>query len=333
MNVRPELGASHTIGFVLIPNFSMIAFASAIEVLRLANYVSGVKAFEWRLYSPDGLPISASNGISVSVDGGYRDLGPMPEVIVCAGLDVQKIDHSLLITKLRKLAFYGVSIGAVCTGTHVLAKAGLLDGYRCAIHWENYDSFREEFPEIEVTQELFEFDRNRFTCAGGTAAVDMMLALVATKKGANIAALVTDEMIHHRMRDSHERQRMELRARLGVSHPKLLSVIAEMDKRLERPLSCAQLARQVQLSPRQLERLFQRYLDATPTRYYLGLRLARARHLIRQTSMPILAVGLACGFVSASHFSKCYSEFFKKTPSEERSGLRTEKKPATLAAV
>ncbi|MDR3375833.1 MAG: GlxA family transcriptional regulator [Ancalomicrobiaceae bacterium] len=333
MNVRPELGASHTIGFVLIPNFSMIAFASAIEVLRLANYVSGLKAFEWRLYSPDGLPISASNGISVSVDGSYRDLGPMPEVIVCAGLDVQKIDHSLLITKLRKLAFYGVSIGAVCTGTHVLAKAGLLDGYRCAIHWENYDSFREEFPEIEVTQELFEFDRNRFTCAGGTAAVDMMLALVATKKGANIAALVTDEMIHHRMRDSHERQRMELRARLGVSHPKLLSVIAEMDKRLERPLSCAQLARQVQLSPRQLERLFQRYLDATPTRYYLGLRLARARHLIRQTSMPILAVGLACGFVSASHFSKCYSEFFKKTPSEERSGLRTDKKPATLAAV
>ena len=326
MNIRPEVGTSHTIGFVLVPNFSMIAFASALEVLRLANHVSGNKAFEWRLYSPDGAPVNASNGIQLSVDGSYRDLGPMPEVVICAGIDVQKADHSVLITKLRKLAFYGVSIGAVCTGTYVLAKAGLLDGYRCAIHWENYDSFREEFPEIEVTQELFEFDRNRFTCAGGTAAVDMMLALVSAKKGAGIAALVTDEMIHHRMRDSHERQRMELRARLGVSHPKLLSVISEMDKRLERPLSCAQLARIVQLSPRQLERLFQRYLDTTPTRYYLGLRLDRARHLIRQTSMPILAVGLACGFVSASHFSKCYSEYFKKTPSEERSGLRAEKR-------
>lgn len=326
MNVRADVGATHTVGFLLVPNFSMIAFAAAIEVLRLANYVTQSRLFAWKLYSPEGLTVEASNGISVSVDGGYRDIGPMPEIVVCAGLDVQKYDHSVLIAKLRKLAFYGVSIGAVCTGTYVLAKAGLLDGHRCAIHWENFDSFREEFPEIEVTQELFEFDRNRFTCAGGTAAVDMMLALVATKKGATVAAQVTDEMIHHRMRDSHERQRMELRARLGVSHPKLLAVIAEMDKRLERPLSCAQLAKLVQLSPRQLERLFQRYLDATPTRYYLGLRLNRARHLIRQTSMPILSVGLACGFVSASHFSKCYSEFFKRTPSEERNGLRTEKR-------
>ena len=326
MNVRPEIVNTHTIGFLMVPNFSMIAFASAIEVLRLANYVSGSKLFAWRLYSPDGRPIEASNGISVGCDGSYRDIGPMPEIVVCAGLDVQKYDHSVLVAQLRKLAFYGVSIGAVCTGTYVLAKAGLLDGYRCAIHWENYDSFREDFPDIDVTQELYEFDRNRFTCAGGTAAVDMMLALVTAKSGAAVAALVTDEMIHHRMRDSHERQRMELRARLGVTHPKLLAVIGEMDKRLERPLSCAQLAKLVHLSPRQLERLFQRYLDTTPTRYYLGLRLARARHLIRQTSMPILAVGLACGFVSASHFSKCYSEFFKKTPSEERSGMRLERR-------
>ena len=326
-----EVANCHTIGFLMVPNFSMIAFASAIEVLRLANHVTGARLFAWRLYSPDGRPVSASNGIAVACDGGYREVGPMPEIVVCAGLEVEKLDHSVLVAQLRKLAFYGVSIGAVCTGTYVLAKAGLLEGYRCAIHWENYDSFREAFPDIDVTQELYEFDRNRFTCAGGTAALDMMLALVTAKAGASVATLVTDEMIHHRMRDSHERQRMELRTRLGVSHPKLLAVIGEMDKRLESPLSCAHLARIVRLSPRQLERLFQRYLDTTPTRYYLGLRLNRARHLIRQTSMPILAVGLACGFVSASHFSKCYSEFFKRTPSEERSGLRSERRSVAEA--
>lgn len=332
MNIRPDIGATHTVGFLLTPNFSMIAFAAAVEVLRLTNYVTGAKAFAWRLYSPDGQSIEASNGVALAVDGSYADVGPMPEIIVCSGMDVQKYDHGALIAKLRKLAFYGVSIGAVCTGTYVLAKAGLLDGHRCAIHWENYDSFREEFPEIDATQELFEIDRNRFTCAGGTASIDMMLALITAKKGAVIAALVTDELIHHRMRDSHERQRMELRARLGVSHPKLLAVIGEMDKRLERPVSCAQLARTVRLSPRQLERLFQRYLDTTPTRYYLEMRLNRARQLLRQTSMPILSVGLACGFVSASHFSKCYSEHFDRTPSEERKGMRVERNVATAIA-
>lgn len=332
MNMRPDIGATHTVGFLLTPNFSMIAFTSAVEVLRLANYVTGTKSFAWRLYSPDGLPIAASNGIPLAVDGSYVDVGPMPEIIVCSGIDVQKYDHSVLISKLRKLAFYGVSIGAVCTGGYILAKAGLLEDHRCAIHWENFDSFREEFPQIEATQELFEIDRGRFTCAGGTAAIDMMLALVAAKKGAVIAALITDELIHHRMRDGHERQRMELRARLGVSHPKLLAVIAEMDKRLERPVSCAQLAKIVQLSPRQLERLFQRYLDTTPTRYYLELRLNRARQLLRQTSMPILSIGLACGFVSASHFSKCYSEHFNQTPSEERKSMRVDRRVPTLVA-
>lgn len=322
MNVHVDPSSSHTIGFVMVPGFTMIGFASAVEVLRLTNHVTGTDAFAWKLYSPDGGPVAASNGISVNADAAYKDLGPLPEVIVCGGLGVDRADHSVLVPKLRKLAFYGVSIGGICMGTHVLAAAGLLDGYRCSVHWENFDAFRERFPDVEPTQELFEFDRNRFTCAGGTAALDMMLALVVAKKGARIASLVTDELIHHRMREPHESQRMELRTRLGISHPKLLKVIGEMDKRLERPLSCDQLAKLVGLSPRQLERLFQQYLDTTPTRYYLGLRLARARHLIRQTSMPILAVGIACGFVSASHFSKCYSEHFKRTPSEERSGQR-----------
>lgn len=325
MNIRPDAGATHTVGFLLTPKFTMIAFTSAVEVLRLANHVLGQKAFAWRLYSPDGQPIEASNGIAISVDGSYADVGPMPEIIVCAGIDVTRVDHQALIARLRKLAFYGVSIGAVCTGSYVLAKAGLLDGHRCTIHWENHDSFKEEFPHIAVTQELYEIDRNRFTCAGGTASIDMMLALIAAKKGQQIAALVTDELIHHRMRDAHERQRMELRSRLGVTHPKLLQVIAEMDKRLERPVTCAHLAKLVQLSSRQLERLFQRYLETTPTRYYLEMRLNRARQLLRQTSMPILSVGLACGFVSASHFSKCYSEFFARTPSEERRGMRQER--------
>ncbi|GGH29103.1 AraC family transcriptional regulator [Alsobacter metallidurans] len=312
----------HTFGFLMVPDFSMIAFTSAIEPLRLANRCSGKTLYGWRIFSPDGQPVTASNGVSIAVDGAYADVGPMPAVVVCAGVDVHRFDHGALIAKLRTLAFYGVQIGAVCTGTHVLAKAGLLAGRKCTIHWENNDSFREEFSDIDVTQELFEIDRNRFTCAGGTAAIDMMLSMIAKQKGPEIAAQVTDQLIHHRQRDSHERQRMELRARLGVAHPKLLAVVSEMEKSLETPLSCAELADEVGLSTRQLERLFRKYIGEAPTKYYLSLRLNRARFLLRQTSMPILTIGLACGFVSASHFSKCYSEHFGRTPSHERRGLQ-----------
>jgi transcriptional regulator GlxA family with amidase domain len=203
----------------------------------------------------------------------------------------------------------------------VLARAGLLDGYRCTIHWENLPGFAEEFPDIEVIAELYEIDRNRFTCSGGTAALDMMLNLIALNLGHDIAAGVADQLMHHRIRSGYEGQRMELRARLDISHPKLLEAITNMEENLETPMSCAELARGVGLSPRQLERLFRKHLSRSPTHYYLGLRLDRARFLLLQTSLSILNVALACGFVSASHFSKCYREYFGWAPSDERRGV------------
>ncbi len=314
----PEAASVDTFGFLLVPDFTLIAFASAIDTLRLANICSGRTLYAWKLYSPDGRPVMASTGVAVAVHGSFAEAGAMTAAVVCGGADIQRFDPRELCARLRTLASYGAAIGAVCTGTHVLAKAGLLAGRRCTIHWENHDGFHEAFPDIEVTQELFEIDRNRFTCAGGTAAIDMMLSIIAKQKGADIAAQVTDQLIHHRIRDAHERQRMELRARLGVAHPKLLAVVQEMENTLETPRSCAELAAAVDLSTRQLERLFRKYIGEAPTRYYLGLRLNRARFLLRQTSMPILTIGLACGFVSASHFSKCFSETFGRTPSQER---------------
>ena len=307
-----------SVAFLLVPSFSMIAFSSAVEPLRLANRIEGHEAFSWRVLSVDGKPVSASNGVEVAVHGSFADLGGATAAIVCSGVDVQTFDHRELAARLRTLASRGVPVGAVCTGTYVLARAGLLDDHRCTIHWENQDSLREQFPEIDVTEELFEIDRTRFTCAGGTAAIDMMLALIARQLGQEVASGVTDQLIHHRMRDGDERQRMELRSRLGVAHPKLISVVGEMERCIEQPLSCVDLAEGAGLSTRQLERLFRKYIGQVPTRYYLGLRLARARQLLLQTSMPILSIGLACGFVSASHFSKCYSEHFDRTPSQER---------------
>ncbi|GLQ06608.1 GlxA family transcriptional regulator [Sneathiella chinensis] len=310
--------AQYSIGFCLVPDFSSLAFISAIEPLRLANRTAGRQIYDWKCYSEDGAPARSSAGLEIPVAGSFSDMPKHSIVFLCGGLDIQARCTPEVMTALRKAASYGADIGAICTGSYVLARAGMLDGHRCTIHWENTSGFREDFPDLEITTELFEIDGNRYTCAGGTASLDMMLSLISSQIDHEAALAVADQLIHHRIRDGSERQRMELRARLGISHPKLLAAISCMEDNLEDPLSCSDLATEVGLSTRQLERLFQKYLKRSPTRYYLKLRLDRARYLLTQTSLPIIEVALACGFVSASHFSKCHREHFGHTPSEER---------------
>jgi len=314
--------ADYYIGFCLIPDFSSLAFISAIEPLRLANREAGRTIYSWKCYSVDGQPAKSSAGLEFPVSGSISEMPKQSIIFLCGGMDIQTHCTPQIMTAIRKAASYGAGIGAICTATYVLAKAGMLKNQRCTIHWENTSGFKEEFPDLDITTELFEIDNNRFTCAGGTAALDMMLSLISTHTNHELALAVADQLIHHRIRQGTERQRMELRARLGVSHPKLLAAISCMEENLEEPYSCGGLAVEVGLSIRQLERLFQKYMGFSPTRYYLNLRLERARSLLAQTSMPIIEVALACGFVSASHFSKCHREHFGQTPSEERSARR-----------
>ncbi len=313
-----QLESPELIGFFLAPRFSMMAFTSAIEPLRSANRMSGRNLYGWRLISKDGAPVEASNGIAMMPDSAIAAADYLPTLIVCGGIDVHLVRDKETFSWLRRQARKGARVGAICTGSHILARAGLLDGYRCTIHWENIPGFSEEFPDIEVTAELFEIDRNRFTCSGGTAPLDMMLYMIATHYGHDLAAAISDQFIHDRIRGPNDHQRMTLQSRLGVRDPKLISVIAQMESNLEEPLSRADLADSVDLSTRQLERLFRKNLASTPKHYYLELRLRRARQLLLQTGMSVLDVALACGFVSASHFSKCYREFVGKTPREER---------------
>ncbi len=305
-------------GFLLVPQFPMMAFTSAVEPLRAANRISGQALYAWQVVSADGQPVTASSNIDIVADSGLERTGKLDTLFVLAGLEAHKYDNKPVFAWLRRLARSGCRLGALSAGSYVLARAGLLDGRRCTIHWENAVAFREAFPNIEVTEELFEVDDGRLTCSGGTAALDLMLSLIGLEHGRGLATKVAEQFIHERIRDTHDHQRMALRNRLGISHPKMLAVIGDMERHLEDPLPRSELARRASLSTRQLERLFRRYLDRTPTRYYLELRLARARHLLSESSLSILDVALACGFVSASHFSKCYRECFGKTPREER---------------
>ena len=305
-------------GFFLQPNFSMFAFTAALEPLRAANRLSGSEIYGWKLLTVDGKPVMASNGIEVMPNLRLKEAEGLRNVFVVAGADAHLYDDKRTFSWLRKMASRGCRIGALSTGTYTLAKAGLLKGYRCTVHWENLSGFREEYPNLDVSSELFEIDRNRLTCSGGTASLDLMLSLIALEHDRQLATEVAEQFMHERIRDRHDPQRMTLRNRLGISHPKLISVIELMEQNIEDPLSRQDLASRCGLSPRQLERLFRKYVGRTPIRFYQELRLQRARSLLIQTSMSILDIALACGFVSAPHFSKCYREFFGKTPRMER---------------
>ncbi len=313
---------TRTFGFLLLPKFSLLAFTSAVEPLRSANRLTGRPLYDWRLISGDGGAVASSGGIEVMTPVSIAEVGRLPDLFVVAGLDAQLIDDRKILSWLRRLERGGCRLGALTTGSYILARAGLLDGYRCTIHWENLAGFREDFPGIDATAEVYEIDRNRMTCAGGTAALDLMLGLIAVDHGRELATAVAEQFIHERIRDPSEPQRMGLRNRLGITNPKLLKVIEIMEGDLEEPLTRGALAARAGISTRQLERLFRKYLQRTPTRYYLELRLHRARRLLSQTALSVLDVALACGFVSASHFSKCYREFFHKTPREERAPPR-----------
>lgn len=306
--------------FLLVPDFSMMAFTACIEPLRVANRMAERPLYDWCLISADGRPVTASNGVPV-VPGAAIAGAAVPDpgaVIVCAGLRAERFHDRAVLAWLRALGRAGATLGGVCTGPLILARAGLLDGYRCTIHWENMEGFVEEFPEQEITATMFEIDRNRFTCSGGTAPLDMMVHLIARDHGEALALRVAEQMLHTSVRHPGNPQRMSLQYRTGISHPKLLAAIAAMEAHLEAPLGLDELAAQVALSPRQLERLFRHHVGRPPRRYYLELRLKRARLLLLQTPMPVIQVAVACGFTSASHFAQAYHALFGRAPRDER---------------
>jgi transcriptional regulator GlxA family with amidase domain len=317
-----------TVVFVLVPRFSMIAFSSAIEPLRIANRLHGSQLYHWVVLSPDGNPARASNGIVVNVDGaiGSYELrsngGPQTDmVLVCGGLGSEHYRDPSLYAWLRRQERRSAYIGALCTGASVLAGAGLLNGYKCVIHWESLDGFTEAYPEIEVSTDLFVVDRSRVTCAGGTAALDMILYLIAEQHGKALATEVIEQCLADRMRDPHDHQRLSLSARVGIYSPNVLKAIEIMEAHIEDPISQEDIALLLGLSCRQHERLFRRHLGMSPAHYYLKLRLKKARHLLLQSELSILEIALASGFVSASHFSKCYRGLYGKSPRDERRPL------------
>ena len=322
-NAEPAVVAAdarppYVVGFYLVPQFPMMAFASAIEPLRSANRLRGERLFEWRLFSRDGAPVRASNGVDIAVQGALDDAPQVDLMLVCAGTRDAGAGDVALAKWLRSLARRGAAVGGISLGAYAVARSGLLDGRRCALHWESLAAFAEQFPRVRTTPDIFVVDGDRRTCSGGTAALDMMLQLITERDGRALANDVSEQFIHPRIRGTHDRQRMALQMRLGVANRKLIAAIDMMEAASDEPRPVHDIAADVELSPRQLERLFSKYLRMSPSRYYLELRLDRARTMLLQTAKPILDVAVACGFASASHFSRCYRTLYGRRPSDER---------------
>ncbi len=315
----PPAPSEYKLGFVLLPNCNALATFAAIDPFRAANYLSAEQLFGWTLLSLDGAPVRASNGVTIAVDGDISSRPVADVIFVCASWTPESYQDASLFAWLRQAARQGVALGGIDTGAVLLAHAGLLNGYRATAHYEHLDAMAETFPDITVCQDLVVFDRDRISCCGGAASMDMGLEIIRQQRGLDLANAAARYVFHDRLRSPGESQLHPVHEPVGSAiHRKLLRSISLMERHIEQPLELALLAKESGLSQRHMERLFRTHAGITPARYYLNLRLDRARGLITQTEMQVLEVAVACGFASAEHFTRVYRRRFGVTPREDR---------------
>lgn len=305
-------------GFLLLPGFPLMSYASAVEPLRAANLLSGEKLYDWCHIGISGRNVRSSTGIEIVSDHHIGDEVALDALFICAGGNPATFRHRGTLNWLRKLARQGVTLAGMSGGTYMLARAGLLRDRKATIHWEHVPAIREEFPELTVTGSLFEFDGDRITCGGGIASLDMMLEVIENERGAKLSAAVGEWYLRTEPRAGRVSQRVALHDRYGTRNTKLLTILAKMEARIEQPMKIEQLARLVKISDRQLERLFERHLKTSPAELYRAIRLDRAQSMLRQSSLSVASIAVACGFGNAGHFSRCYRARFGHQPSREK---------------
>ena len=313
----PE-GRPYRYGFLLTPDFTLIAFSSAVEVLRMANLTSQQELYRWSVLSLDDRPVASSASFEIQPNLPFAHARELDALFVCAGVNVRKNWDARLGTELRRLAAANMPLGALCTASYLLAKAGVLDEHRCTVHWEYLASMREEFPRLTVKDDIFEIDRKRYTCAGGTAPLDLMLYLVSRDYGRDVAFDISEEFTVERIRDLGETQEVSVRNQSPGAPDYLSDAVQLMKHNVSERLFVEEIAEYLKVSTRQLERAFKRYFNTSPSQYYLRVRLNAARNLLRHSSMTVRAIAIETGFKSLQHFSKCYFDHFKVRPTQER---------------
>jgi len=310
-------------GLVLVPNFSLIALAAVVDPLRLANGVLGYKAYEYVTLSIEREAVASSDGIRVLPDLALADGGEFDAVFVIGPNPIPKRGFGDISNWLRRQAARGAALGGVDTGSYFLARAGLLDGYRCTIHWEDRDVLHERFPQLIVSNHLFEIDRDRYTCSGGVSPIDLMTSLLSRSPGNRQLAAQVSDLLVALQRSPDERQTVPLRQRFSHVPAPLVDALEMMESNVEEPLKPDEIAGYLAMSRRTLERLFLRQLGMSPARKYLEIRLEKARLAVLRGNRDLDDVAQSVGFASLSHFIARYRQAFGKTPAAERAARQS----------
>ncbi|MGP6089476.1 GlxA family transcriptional regulator [Antarctobacter jejuensis] len=304
--------------FLLIEDHTHLTLSCATEPLRIANMISGQELYSWSFASEDGVSATASNGAVTLVQNDFAMLPKSDRIFVIPGLGMTDHITPPLLAALRRARTTGAKVGALCSGAWILAEAGFLDGMKAAIHWEYHDAFSERFPEVSLVRSVFVADEKHVTASGGTATADLMLHLIEQDHGYDLSVAVSDMMVYAGVREADAEQRVSFQSRFGMRNPHVAKAVSMMREQLEDPIPPMMIAQDLGISVRQLERLFGRYFNTSPSRYYMELRLDRARNLLIQTEMSISEIAVACGFHSVGHFARLYRKSFGMAPGEQR---------------
>ena len=310
--------AARKFAVLIFPGFPLMAFSAIIEPLRAANTITGRRLYDWTIVAPDDAPVTASNGIVVTPHHAAAKAPAADYIMVCSGGDADRLVAKKPLSWIRKTLRLGGTIGSVADGAFYLARAGLLDGFACTLHWQSQPAFLEAFPHIKLAREIFVIDRTRVTSAGGVGALDMMVELIGRHHGAELARQVAEWFVHDRIKATADRERLQLRLRTGIRDDVVLKAVAEMERAQDRPEEISAIAARLGLSIGQLERLFKAEFGIGPAEYYRRFTLEKARDLLTHSKMPVREVGLACGYQSFSSFVRAYRAVFGTTPGKAR---------------
>ena len=318
INADARASATTQVAILALPPVSMSGVGPIVDTLNLANEIDGRALYRWQVCSWDGRPVPLAGGAQWPADAAFGDAIACDWLIVISERFQPFADSRHFLVTLARAAERTPLVTGIHHGVWWLAMAGQLSGYRVSVNWETYQQFTEQFEHAIVTQQIFEIDRDRATCAGGQASLDFMLAMIARDHGQELAERIADALGVGTLRAGAERQRIPFVTAPGERHPRLNDALQLMEANIEDPLTTDEIAGLVGVSRRQLERLFRQYLGAMPSKYYLNLRLTKARTQLQRTSKSVVQISLACGFSSAAHFSNAYRERFNVTPREER---------------